>query len=99
MNLYLILIIGILLVAVFVLIFNNSTLKKKYAVIVREKESLHSELVHVNDMNAHLAEDNKKLNFRNQELEVYSSALDADKEAAERLEKAKAEASDIVYMN
>ena len=96
MNLYLILIIGILLVAVFVLIFNNSTLKKKYTGIVRERESLHSELVHVNDMNAHLAEDNKKLNFRNQELEVYSSALDADKEAAERLEKAKAEASDIV---
>ena len=43
-----------------------------------------------------MTEDNARLKVRNQELEVYSTALDADKEAAERLEKAKNEASDIV---
>lgn len=89
-------IIGLLVAFVILLALKNSTLKKKNSELVKEGQQLQSELTNVNSKNRLLTEDNDRLNTRNQELEVYSSALDADKEAAERLEKAKAEASDIV---
>lgn len=96
MDLYLIICIGILLIAVFSLLIKENNLKKNISALTKGKEKLQSELTNVNSKNRLLTEDNDRLNARNQELEVYSSALDADKEAAERLEKAKAEASDIV---
>lgn len=96
MSLYLIICIGILLIAVFSLIIKSSALKKIISELTKEKESIQSELTNVNGENKLLTEDNVRLKVRNQELEVYSTALDADKEAAERLEKAKNEASDIV---
>ncbi len=96
MDLYLIICIGILLIAVFSLAIKGSTLKKNISELAKEKSNLQSELTNVNGANKLLTEDNSRLNARNQELEVYSTALDADKEAAERLEKAKNEASDIV---
>lgn len=89
-------IIGLLVAFVILLVLKNNTLKKKNSDLVKEGQQLQSELTNVNSKNRLLTEDNDRLNVRNQELEVYSSALDADKEAAERLEKAKAEASDIV---
>lgn len=89
-------IIGLLVAFVILLVLKNNTLKKKNSDLVKEEQQLQSELTNVNSKNRLLTEDNDRLNARNQELEVYSSALDADKEAAERLEKAKAEASDIV---
>lgn len=96
MDLYLIICIGILLIAVFSLAIKGSTLKKNISELAKEKSNLQSELTNVNGANKLLTEDNSRLNARNQELEVYSTALDADKEAAERLEKAKNEASNIV---
>lgn len=96
MDLYLIICIGILLIAVFSLAIKGSTLKKNISELTKEKSNLQSELTNVNGANKLLTEDNSRLNARNQELEVYSTALDADKEAAERLEKAKNEASNIV---
>lgn len=96
MDLYLIICIGILLIAVFSLAIKASSLKKNISELAKEKSNLQSELTNVNGANKLLTEDNSRLNARNQELEVYSTALDADKEAAERLEKAKNEASDIV---
>lgn len=89
-------IIGFLLVSIFLLALKNSSFKKKISALIKEKESIQSELTNVNGENKILTEDNARLKVRNQELEVYSTALDADKEAAERLEKAKNEASDIV---
>lgn len=89
-------IIGFLLVSIFLLVLKNSSFKKKISALTKEKESIQSELTNVNGENKILTEDNARLKVRNQELEVYSTALDADKEAAERLEKAKNEASDIV---
>lgn len=89
-------VIGLLVAFVILLVLKNNTLKKKNSDLVKEGQQLQSELTNVNSKNRLLTEDNDRLNARNQELEVYSSALDADKEAAERLEKAKAEASDIV---
>lgn len=89
-------IIGFLLVSIFLLALKNSFFKKKITALTKEKESIQSELTNVNGENKILTEDNARLKVRNQELEVYSTALDADKEAAERLEKAKNEASDIV---
>lgn len=89
-------IIGFLLVSIFLLALKNSSFKKKISALNKEKESIQSELTNVNGENKILTEDNARLKVRNQELEVYSTALDADKEAAERLEKAKNEASDIV---
>ncbi|WP_304205136.1 GIY-YIG nuclease family protein [Phocaeicola plebeius] len=89
-------IIGLLVAFVILLVLKNNTLKKKNSDLVKEGQQLQSELTNVNSKNRLLTEDNDRLNARNQELEVYSSALDADKEAAERLEKAKAEASGIV---
>lgn len=91
-----IVIIGFLLVAIILLALKCASLKKNITVLTKEKESLQSELTNVNGENKLLTEDNARLKVRNQELEVYSTALDADKEAAERLEKAKNEASDIV---
>lgn len=91
-----IVIIGFLLVAIILLALKCASLKKNITVLTKEKESLQSELTNVNGENKLLTEDNVRLKVRNQELEVYSTALDADKEAAERLEKAKNEASDIV---
>lgn len=96
MDLYLIICIGILLIAVLSLAIKASSLKKNISELAKEKSNLQSELTNVNGANKLLTEDNSRLNARNQELEVYSTALDADKEAAERLEKAKNEASDIV---
>lgn len=96
MDLYLIICIGILLIAVFSLAIKASSLKKNISELAKEKSNLQSELTNVNGANKLLTEDNSRLNARNQELEVYSTALDADKEAADRLEKAKNEASDIV---
>lgn len=89
-------VIGLLVAFVILLVLKNNTLKKKNSDLVKEGQQLQSELTNVYSKNRLLTEDNDRLNARNQELEVYSSALDADKEAAERLEKAKAEASDIV---
>lgn len=89
-------IIGLLVAFVILVVLKNNTLKKKNSDLVKEGQQLQSELTNINSKNRLLTEDNDRLNARNQELEVYSSALDADKEAAERLEKAKAEASDIV---
>lgn len=89
-------IIGLLVAFVILLVLKNNTLKKKNSDLVKEGQQIQSELTNVYSKNRLLTEDNDRLNARNQELEVYSSALDADKEAAERLEKAKAEASDIV---
>lgn len=89
-------IIGLLVAFVILLVLKNNTLKKKNSDLVKEGQQLQSELTNVYSKNRLLTEDNDRLNARNQELEVYSSALDADKEAAERLEKAKAEASGIV---
>ena len=85
-----------MLIAVFSLIIKSSALKKIISELTKEKESIQSELTNVNGENKLLTEDNARLKVRNQELEVYSTALDADKEATERLEKAKNEASDIV---
>lgn len=89
-------IIGFLLAFIIFLILKNGTLKKKNSELVKEGQLLHSELTNVNAKNKVLEEDNDRLNLRNQELEIYSNALDADKEAVERLEKAKIEASDIL---
>lgn len=89
-------IIGFLLAFIIFLILKNGTLKKKNLELVKEGQLLHSELTNVNAKNKVLEEDNDRLNLRNQELEIYSNALDADKEAVERLEKAKIEASDIL---
>lgn len=53
----------------------------------------------VNELNYQiniLKEESEKLSARNSELEVYSSALDADKEAKERLDNANIEAERIV---
>lgn len=53
----------------------------------------------VNELNYQiniLKEKSEKLSARNSELEIYSSALDADKEAKERLENAALEAERIV---
>lgn len=63
-----------------------------------EKERVKTETdnAYLRDTNASLSQDIDVLRQRNEELSVYESALDADKEAKERLDKAKTEAEYIV---
>lgn len=60
------------------------------------KTSLTNQVNELNYQISILKEESEKLSARNSELEVYSSALDADKEAKERLENATLEAERIV---
>lgn len=60
------------------------------------KTSLTNQVNELNYQISILKEESEKLSARNSELEVYSSALDADKEAKERLDNATLEAERIV---
>nr|DAF90119.1 MAG TPA: helicase [Siphoviridae sp. ctWlk2] len=96
MDLLFIYISACLLAIIFYLGYKLSSLKSNIKELDKEKQQLSSTLNDLHQTNVQLTDTNEQLAERNQKLEVYSSALDADKEAAERLEKAKAEASDIV---
>jgi vacuolar-type H+-ATPase subunit H len=96
MDLLFIYISACLLSILFYLGYRLSSFKGFIKELDKEKQQLNSTLNDLHQKNAQLTDTNKLLEERNQELEVYSSALDADKEATERLEKAKAEASNIV---
>ena len=62
----------------------------------KEKVKTETDNAYLRETNASLSQDIDVLKQRNEELSVYESALDADKEAKERLDKAKTEAEYIV---
>lgn len=64
----------------------------------KEKVKTETDNAYLRETNASLSQDIDVLKQRNEELSVYESALDADKEAKERLDKAKTEAEYIVNL-
>lgn len=89
MDVILIIAVAILLIVVFTLISKNSTVKKNAEAMLKENASLSSEKIT-------LVAENSKLKSLNAELSVYQNALDADKEAKDRLEQARKEVDKIL---
>ena len=62
----------------------------------KEKVKTETDNAFLREKNDSLSQENDLLRRKNEELSVYENALDADKEAKERLEKAKTDADNII---
>lgn len=80
----------VILLLIVVSVYNQADRLKK------EKVEIETDNAFLRKNNASLSQDNDVLRQKNGELSVYENALDADREARERLEKAKTEAEYIV---
>lgn len=85
-----------LLVILVFLAFKIASQNKKITSLDSDRKVLENRLDSSLKANLQLSNNNQKLSHRNSELEIYSSALDADKEARDRLEQAKLDSEKIV---
>lgn len=96
MYVFLSVIIIILLITLVSSINKQNSQKHQIDDLEAHKNDLSNQVYELNNKITILEEEKEKLTTRNSELEVYSSALDADKEAKERLDNANIEAERIV---
>lgn len=96
MDITFILLVVLLLFILFVLAIQRSRLDKELNLKKEDVSNLKSDLFHLSQKNHDIEIKLSELKKRNSELEVYSTALDADREAQQRLEQAKSQADTLL---